>query len=92
MEANGSQWRCGVRALPVARATRRGRAVRAECVGRAGAGAAEGEDDAVSAQKSGQLSPFIAVFPQGCMGQLAYFGPTASASLAQVFWAAIERP
>jgi hypothetical protein len=30
----------------------------------------------VSAQKLGQLQPFIAVFPQECMGQLASFGPT----------------
>jgi hypothetical protein len=28
------------------------------------------------AQKLGQLQPFIAVFLQECMGQLAYFGPT----------------
>ena len=28
------------------------------------------------AQKLGQLLPCIAVFPQECMGQLAYFGPT----------------
>ena len=28
------------------------------------------------AQKLGQLQPLIAVFPQECMGQLAYFGPT----------------
>jgi hypothetical protein len=28
------------------------------------------------AQKLGQLQPFLAVFPQECMGQLAYFGPT----------------
>jgi hypothetical protein len=27
------------------------------------------------AQKLGQLQPFIAVSPQECMGQLAYFGP-----------------
>jgi hypothetical protein len=26
--------------------------------------------------KLGQLQPFIAVFPQECIGQLAYFGPT----------------
>ena len=29
----------------------------------------------VSAQKLGQLQPFIAVFAQECMGQLASFGP-----------------
>jgi hypothetical protein len=28
------------------------------------------------AQKLGQLQPFTAVFPQECVGQLAYFGPT----------------
>jgi hypothetical protein len=28
------------------------------------------------AQKLGRLQPFIAVFPQECMGQLACFGPT----------------
>jgi hypothetical protein len=28
------------------------------------------------AQKLGQLQPFIAVFPQECLGQLASFGPT----------------
>ena len=30
----------------------------------------------MSAQKLGQLQPFIAAFPQGCVGQLACFGPT----------------
>jgi hypothetical protein len=35
-----------------------------------------GEKDAKLAQKLGQLRPFMAVFPQGCMGQLASFGPT----------------
>ena len=34
------------------------------------------EKDAKLAQKSGQLQPLIAVFPQACMGQLAYFGST----------------
>ena len=34
------------------------------------------ERDAELAQKLGQLQPFIAVFPQECMGQLASFGPT----------------
>ena len=34
------------------------------------------EKDATLAQKLGQLQPFIAVFPQKCVGQLAYFGPT----------------
>ena len=34
------------------------------------------EKDAELAQKLGQLQPFIAVFPQECMGQLASFGPT----------------
>jgi hypothetical protein len=33
------------------------------------------EKDAMLAQKLGQLQPFIAVFPQECMGQLASFGP-----------------
>ena len=32
-----------------------------------------GEKAAVSAQKLGQIQPFIAVFPQECMGQLASF-------------------
>jgi hypothetical protein len=36
----------------------------------------QGETDAKSVQKSGQLQPFIAVFPQECMGQLAYLGPS----------------
>ena len=34
------------------------------------------EKDAKLAQKSGQLRPFIAVFPQEYVGQLAYFGRT----------------
>jgi hypothetical protein len=34
------------------------------------------EKDAKLAQRLGQLQPFMAVFPQECMGQLAYFGPT----------------
>jgi hypothetical protein len=34
------------------------------------------EQDAKLAQKLGQLQPFLAVFPQECMGQLASFGPT----------------
>jgi hypothetical protein len=34
------------------------------------------EQDAVSAQKLGQLHPFVAAFPQECMGQPASFGPT----------------
>jgi hypothetical protein len=34
------------------------------------------EKDTKLAQKLGQLQPFIAVFPQKCMGQLASFGPT----------------
>jgi hypothetical protein len=34
------------------------------------------EKDAKLAQKLDQLQPFTAVFPQECMGQLAYFGPT----------------
>ena len=33
------------------------------------------EED-LSAQKLGQLQPFVAVFPQECMGQLAPSGPT----------------
>jgi hypothetical protein len=36
----------------------------------------QSEGDAVSAQKLGQLQPFIAVFPQECAGQLASSGPT----------------
>jgi hypothetical protein len=37
-----------------------------------------GEKDATLAQKLGQLQlqPFMAVFPQECMRQLAFFGPT----------------
>ena len=34
------------------------------------------EKDAKLAQKLDQLQSFIVVFPQECMGQLAYFGPT----------------
>jgi hypothetical protein len=34
------------------------------------------EKDAELAQKLGQHQPFVAVFPQEYMGQLAYFGPT----------------
>ena len=34
------------------------------------------EKDTKLAQKLGQLRPFTAVFPQGCMNQLASFGPT----------------
>jgi hypothetical protein len=34
------------------------------------------EKDAKLAHKLGQLQPFIAVFPQECLGQLASFGPT----------------
>ena len=37
---------------------------------------AESEKVAKLAQKLGQLQPFVSVFPQECMGQLAYFGPT----------------
>jgi hypothetical protein len=33
------------------------------------------EKDAVSAQKLGQLQPFIAEFPRECVGQLTSFGP-----------------
>jgi hypothetical protein len=36
----------------------------------------QSEKDAKSAQKLGQLQPFIDVFSQECMGQLASFGPT----------------
>ena len=36
----------------------------------------ESEKGAKSAQKLGQLQPFLAVFPQECTGQLAPFGPT----------------
>jgi curved DNA-binding protein CbpA len=43
--------------------------------GRRGRRAAS-EEDAVSAQKLGKLQPFVAVFPQEYMGQLAPFGPT----------------
>jgi hypothetical protein len=34
------------------------------------------EKDAKLAQKLGQLHPFLAVFPQYCVGQLGSFGPT----------------
>jgi hypothetical protein len=40
------------------------------------AATAASEHDAKLAQKLGQLQPFAASFPQECMGQLAYFGPT----------------
>ena len=36
------------------------------------------------AQKFGQLQPFMAVFPQECMGQLASLGPTRHLSRPQV--------
>jgi hypothetical protein len=36
----------------------------------------QGEKDAVSAQKLGQLQPFLAVYPQECTGQLASLGTT----------------
>ena len=42
----------------------------------AGQALRKGEKDAELAQTLGQLKPLIAVFPQECMGQLAYFGPT----------------
>jgi arylsulfatase I/J len=35
-----------------------------------------GEKDTKLAQKLDQLQPFLDVFPQECMGQLASFGPT----------------
>ena len=35
-----------------------------------------GERDAELAQKLGQPQPFAPVFRQGCVGQLAVFGPT----------------
>jgi hypothetical protein len=41
-----------------------------------GGGAPCSEEDAELAQKLGQLQPFLAVFPQECMGQPASFGPT----------------
>ena len=34
------------------------------------------EKDAALTQTLGQLQPFIAAFPQECMGHLASFGPT----------------
>jgi hypothetical protein len=37
---------------------------------------ASSEQAAKLAQKLGQLQPFLAVFPQKCMGQLASSGPT----------------
>jgi hypothetical protein len=71
----------GLPALPLRRPARlRGLRHRA----RAGAAAGglhtgvhrQSEHGAVSLQKSGQLQPFVTVFPQGCMGQRASFGPT----------------
>jgi hypothetical protein len=43
---------------------------------RAGRDVPAGEKDTKWAQKLGQLQPFIAVFPQECMGQLASSGQT----------------
>jgi hypothetical protein len=36
------------------------------------------ESDTQLAQKLGQLQPFVAAFPQECMGQLASFGSTVT--------------
>jgi hypothetical protein len=36
----------------------------------------QSEEGAVSAQKLGQLQPFVAVFPQECTDQFSSFGPT----------------
>jgi hypothetical protein len=36
----------------------------------------DSEKNTTLAQKLAQLQPFIAAFPQDCMGQLASFGPT----------------
>jgi hypothetical protein len=38
--------------------------------------ASQSEKGTKLAQKFGQLLPFIAAFPQECIGQLASFGPT----------------
>jgi hypothetical protein len=40
----------------------------------------EGEKNTKLAQKLDQLQPFIAVFPQDCIGQLASFGTTSHLS------------
>jgi hypothetical protein len=37
---------------------------------------APGKKDAELPQKLGRLQPFLAVVPQECTGQLAFFGPT----------------
>ena len=58
------------------------RDVAGDGLGRRGAAGAVGAPHHASekvvklVQKLGQLQPLIAVFPQECMGQLAYFGPT----------------
>ena len=49
------------------------------------------EKDAKLAQKLGQLQPFIAVFPQECIGQLAYFGPTLLLSRSSALSPSIAR-
>ena len=36
----------------------------------------QSENDTKLVQKLGQLQPFLTVFPQECLGQLASFGPT----------------
>jgi hypothetical protein len=50
----------------------------AGCVAARGRGGDGGqsEKDAKLAQKLGRLQPLTAVFPQECVGQLGYFGPT----------------
>jgi hypothetical protein len=85
----GAAWRCSspARTPPCtaaagATARRRRRAGCADRESRAepegpGAAAAQSEKDTkMLAQKLGQLQPFLAVFPQVCVGRLASFGPT----------------
>jgi hypothetical protein len=49
-----------------------------------GSRASRSEKGAKLAQNLGQLQPFIAVFPQECMGQLASFGPTQHLSRSRI--------
>jgi hypothetical protein len=49
------------------------------------------EKGARLARKLGQLQPFIAVFPQECIGQLAYFGPTLLLSRSSALSPSIAR-
>ena len=55
----------------------RGPRARAEPLGRIPRRPSEKEKGAELAQKLGQLQPFVAAFPQECMGQPGSFGPTS---------------